>query len=99
MRKVEMSPTCAGCRAHHGVLWRNPDWNREETILALALYNELQGKIPSGSDRRVQELSNLLRTMPYHANASRKPTFRNPDGVAFKLQNLRQIGTGKDYQM
>ena len=73
----------------------NPDWNREETILALALYNELNGKIPSGSDRRVQELSNVLRALPYHANVSRKPTFRNPDGIAFKLQNLRQIGTGK----
>lgn len=73
----------------------NPNWTRDETILALDLYFDLNGKIPSGSDERVQALSDVLRRFPYHAEASRKESFRNPDGVAFKLQNLRQIATGK----
>lgn len=73
----------------------NPNWTRDETILALDLYFDLDGKIPSGSDERVKALSEMLRRFPYHAEASRKESFRNPDGVAFKLQNLRQIATGK----
>ncbi|HDR9128595.1 HNH endonuclease [Burkholderia vietnamiensis] len=73
----------------------NPNWTRDETILALALYFDLDGKIPSGSDERIKELSQILRRFPYHAEASRKASFRNPDGVVFKLQNLRQVATGK----
>lgn len=73
----------------------NPNWTRDETILALDLYFDLDGKIPSGSDERVKALSEVLRRFPYHALASRKESFRNPDGVAFKLQNLKQVATGK----
>jgi 5-methylcytosine-specific restriction protein A len=73
----------------------NPDWTRDETILALDLYFDCGGKIPSGTDKRVQELSRLLRSLPYHVRAARKASFRNPDGVAFKLQNIRQVATGK----
>ena len=73
----------------------NPNWTKDETILALDLYFDFGGKIPSGSDMKVTALSNMLRRFPYHAEASRKDSFRNPDGVAFKLQNLRQVATGK----
>jgi 5-methylcytosine-specific restriction enzyme A len=73
----------------------NPNWTRDEVVLALDLYFDLEGQIPSHDDERVQELSTLLRRFPYHAIASRKPSFRNPDGVAFKLQNLRQVATGE----
>lgn len=73
----------------------NPAWTRDETILALDLYFDLEGVIPSGRDQRVIDLSNLLRSMPYHAEEARRQTFRNPDGVAFKLQNLRQVATGR----
>ena len=73
----------------------NPNWTRDETVLALDLYFDLNGKIPSGADDRVKALSEVLRRFPYHAAASRKESFRNPDGVAFKLQNLRQVVTGK----
>ncbi|ACT48752.1 HNH endonuclease [Methylotenera mobilis] len=73
----------------------NPKWTRDETILALDLYFDLNGKIPSGSDDRVKALSEVLRRFPHHAEASRKESFRNPVGVAFKLQNLRQVATGK----
>lgn len=73
----------------------NPKWNRDEVILALNLYFKCNGNIPSREDARVQELSSLLRCLPYHGAEIRKESFRNPDGVAFKLQNLRQLETGK----
>ena len=73
----------------------NPKWTRDETILALDLFFDCEGRIPSSSDERVQALSDLLRAFPHHSHAARKESFRNADGVAFKLQNLRQIATGK----
>ena len=73
----------------------NPKWTRDETILALDLYFAVQPRMPSGIDMDVKALSSLLRRLPYHEEAARKPSFRNPDGVAFKLQNIRQVATGK----
>ncbi len=73
----------------------NPDWTRDETILALDLYLSLAGERVRSSSPEIQELSAFLRSLPYHATAAKKPTFRNPPGVAFKLQNIRQIATGK----
>jgi len=73
----------------------NPKWTRDETILALDLYFASGDKIPSPKDQRVIELSNLLRRYPLHSAEARRSTFRNPDGVAFKLQNLRSVATGK----
>jgi 5-methylcytosine-specific restriction protein A len=73
----------------------NPKWTREETILALDLYFDCNGHVPSSSDQRVIALSEQLRAFPYHSLAARKKSFRNPDGVGFKLQNLRQVATGK----
>ena len=73
----------------------NPNWTRDEVILALALYLECSEKLPSTRDPRIQELSEVLRAFRYHSESARKESFRNPDGVSFKLQNLRQIATGE----
>lgn len=73
----------------------NPNWTKEETILALELYLENPEKTRSRSDERVIALSEYLRSLPYHATEARKLSFRNSDGVAFKLQNIRQVATGK----
>lgn len=73
----------------------NPKWTREETILALDLYFSLDGRVPAPSSVEIQGLSTLLRAMPYHAQAARQPSFRNPDGVGFKLLNIRQVATGR----
>jgi 5-methylcytosine-specific restriction protein A len=73
----------------------NPDWTREEVILALDLYHAFDGKIPGSDDERICELSRTLRAFPYHSDAAREESFRNPAGVAFKLQNLRSVATGK----
>ena len=73
----------------------NPDWNEDEVVLALDLYLELGGAMPASTDPRVLALSETLRSLPYHAEAARKPSFRNPDGVVFKIGNLRAVATGK----
>lgn len=73
----------------------NPDWTREEVILALDLFNQLKGAIPSPNNEMVIALSNELRSLPYHQEASKVASFRNPVGVTFKLQNIRQVASGK----
>jgi len=73
----------------------NPDWTRDEVILALDLYHECKGQIPPKTDKRVKALSELLRVFPDHLSAARNERFRNVDGVTFKLQNLRQVAIGK----
>ncbi|MCX2687951.1 HNH endonuclease [Pseudomonas sp. DCB_AW] len=72
----------------------NPRWTRDEVILALELYQSCHGQIPGPTDDRVRKLSEELRSFPHHAQAARQPSFRNADGVAFKLQNLRAVHIG-----
>lgn len=67
---------------------RNPKWNRDETILALELYFKSDGHPPSRGDKSVLELSKLLRRCGKMRLGSIEPSFRNPDGVALKLQNI-----------
>ncbi|MGO7919418.1 HNH endonuclease [Rhizobium ruizarguesonis] len=73
----------------------NPNWTRDETLLALDLYMTSDGVVPSPKAFEVKELSDLLRSLPYHEEAAKQSTFRNPDGVGFKLMNIRQVATGK----
>lgn len=65
----------------------NPDWNRDETLLALALLYKHDAPLHKGHDD-VVELSALLRGATIHPLEGRRPSFRNADGVALKLQNL-----------
>ena len=80
--------------AGHG----NPKWSREETVLALELYIRALHQLPGPADPRVISLSSELRELPIHPPQKRRPTFRNPDGVAFKLQNLRSVAEGRGLQ-
>jgi len=73
----------------------NPSWSRDETILALDLYFRCAGRVPSSHDPRVVALSEELAKLPIHSARVRKGSFRNPEGVAFKLQNLRMVATGR----
>lgn len=75
----------------------NPNWTRDEIILALDLYFNLNGDIPSPKSEVIRELSELLRSLPYHTDAAKQTTFRNPDGVGFKLMNIRQVAAGKGF--
>ena len=65
----------------------NPDWNRDETLLALDLLYRHETPIHRHHDDAVA-LSKLLQSALIHPVEGRRPSFRNPDGVALKLQNL-----------
>lgn len=65
----------------------NPDWTREETLLALDLLYQ-HGKPLDRHHQDVQELSILLRNATIYPPERRNEKFRNPDGVALKMQNL-----------
>jgi 5-methylcytosine-specific restriction protein A len=65
---------------------RNPDWSRDELILALDLY--MTHGLVGDSDPRVIDLSQLLNQLPIHPVEARTFTFRNPNRVARKLSNL-----------
>lgn len=73
----------------------NPAWNRDETILALNLYLQFPGKLPAAKHPAVRALSETLRALPYHVEASKNATFRNLASVSFKLQNIKQVATGE----
>src|SRR5439155_5017540 len=71
----------------------NPDWVRDELILALNLYLRHRPNAPGKTSREVIELSRLLNTLGdrLFPSAERAETFRNPDGVYMKLMNFRSL--------
>jgi 5-methylcytosine-specific restriction enzyme A len=73
----------------------NAFWTRDETILALDLLMELEYKVNDKHDPRVVALSEYLRSLPIHPPEKKNESFRNPDGVAFKMQNLNSVRTEK----
>ncbi|PDT14320.1 HNH endonuclease [Rhizobium sp. J15] len=65
----------------------NPKWTREETLLALDLlyqYNIRLGR----EHKEVIALSELLQKAPIHPPETRRNNFREPHGVAKKIDNL-----------
>lgn len=77
---------------------RNPNWTREELILALDLYISVGGRLIDDRDHRVIALSKLLGNLSGLSQGA--GTFRNPNGVAMKLGNFsrldpRHISSGK----
>ena len=70
---------------------RNPKWQRDEIILALDLYFNLEpGQMHARNDSII-ELSNILNQLPIHENRPDEVRFRNPNGVALKLSNFLAI--------
>jgi 5-methylcytosine-specific restriction protein A len=70
---------------------RPPDWEYEEILLACDLVVQNGGRFLDHEDRRVVELSELLRRMTLHPEEERKlPRFRNANGVAQKTRNIAQ---------
>ena len=70
---------------------KNPNWTNDEHILALDLYFTNDGRRLEPSDKKVIELSNLLKSLPIHSKKIRTENFRNPDGVSMKLGNFRRL--------
>jgi 5-methylcytosine-specific restriction protein A len=69
---------------------RNPDWNREELILALNLYFKMDYGQMHGRNPDVIQLSKDLRNLYIHSNIPDKEKFRSVNSVALKLANLKK---------
>ncbi|MFD7920516.1 HNH endonuclease [Streptomyces sp. NPDC059740] len=67
---------------------KNPDWARDEIILACHLVMENGWKGMDAQDSIVKELSALLQLLPIHAEVDRNDKFRNPNGVARKTFDI-----------
>ncbi|MFH8437027.1 HNH endonuclease [Streptomyces sp. NPDC018007] len=67
---------------------QNPDWARDEIVLACDLVMENDWKGLDAEDSRVAELSALLQLLPIHAEADRNDKFRNSNGVARKTFDI-----------
>ena len=70
---------------------RNPDWTRDELILALDLYLRAGNKQLPAKDPQVIELSALLNQLPIHQGIEKGEEFRNSNGVSMKLGNFMRV--------
>ena len=66
----------------------NPNWTADELLLALDLFFRLEGHRASRFDRRIQDLSTLLRTNPAWGKKQLGARFRSAAAVASKLNNI-----------
>ena len=70
---------------------RNPDWTWDEHVLALELYMNDPERLPGKTSPKVIALSELLNRLGERKGLRNSSTFRNPDGVAMKLQNFKRF--------
>jgi len=68
---------------------RNPNWSRDELILALELYKRFNGNPPKDG-REIVELSATLNALG-SGLSGRTELFRNPNGVYMKVMNFRRF--------
>lgn len=66
---------------------RNPNWTRDELILALDLYFRENPNHTSDTNPEVIKLSDTLNRLPVHPISKHEEKFRNPNGVYMKLCN------------
>jgi 5-methylcytosine-specific restriction protein A len=71
----------------------NPDWARDELILALNFYLHHRPNPPGKNSKEIRELSELIRRLGkrLHPGADPSSTFRNESGVYMKLMNFRSL--------
>ncbi|MFF9779012.1 HNH endonuclease [Streptomyces sp. NPDC013978] len=68
---------------------RSPAWIEDELVLAGALVVRNGWRELRTGDRKVQELSELLRSLPLHSPEARAlPEFRSPDSVSRKTSDF-----------
>lgn len=70
---------------------RNPAWTRDELILALDLYFQIDPIHTNESHPDIIALSNLLNDLPIHPISTQAQGFRNPNGVYMKLCNFLRL--------
>ena len=73
---------------------RNPDWTRDELILALDVYVRVPEARGREAHPAVVALSEVLNRLPIHERGTRVDKFRNPNGVSMKLSNFLRYDPG-----
>jgi 5-methylcytosine-specific restriction enzyme A len=76
----------------------NPDWVRDEIILALDLYVKDKTTAGNNTHSEVISLSDLLNKLPIFRLEERSEKFRNANGVGMKIANFQRFDpeyTGK----
>jgi 5-methylcytosine-specific restriction enzyme A len=78
----------------------NPDWTRDELIVALNFYLQHRPNPPSKDSKEISDLSRTLNRLgeKLFPPDARGQTFRNANGVYMKLMNFRRLDpqyTGK----
>src|SRR5690606_40837895 len=68
---------------------RNPKWQRDELILALDLYFDLEPGQIHARNPDVIALSDTLNQLPIHGNKREFEKFRNPNGVSLDRKSTR----------
>jgi 5-methylcytosine-specific restriction protein A len=71
----------------------NPDWTRDELILALNVYLKHRPNPPGKESDEILELSSILNRLgeKLFPPKERADTFRNANGVYMKLMNFRRL--------
>jgi 5-methylcytosine-specific restriction protein A len=71
----------------------NPDWTRDELIVALDVYLQHRPKPPGKKSPEIIELSKTLNELGIRLfpTEKRTSTFRNPNGVYMKLMNFMAL--------
>jgi 5-methylcytosine-specific restriction protein A len=67
---------------------KNPNWTKDELILALELYFRDETARGNKTHPEVVKLSRILNSLPIHSGGAQETNFRNPTGVAMKLSNF-----------
>ncbi|GJL88994.1 MAG: hypothetical protein DHS20C03_27030 [Minwuia thermotolerans] len=69
---------------------RNPDWSRDELILATEFYLQHAPRIPGQHSRALINLADEIRAAAAVLGLKGNEKFRNPNGVYMKLMELRK---------
>ncbi len=70
---------------------RNPDWVRDELILALDFYLKHSPHLPDKASDEIEQLSKQINELDKKIGLSGGDTFRNINGVYMKLMNFRRL--------
>lgn len=68
----------------------NPDWVRDELIVALDFYFRHRSRVPAQTSNLIGVLSNQIRLVAEGLGLEGGVTFRNRNGVYMKLMNFRR---------
>jgi len=69
---------------------RNPDWTRDELILAAEFYRRHTPSVPGKTTKSLMDLADEIRAVATLQGLRGNETFRNPNGVYMKLMELRK---------